>query len=531
MPRMLHGAFVRLDALEAVGTILASRQPALAAETRQRAMDLQAFDFLFPELQDDPANLLPESAQTPQDLIALGQAMGEPPQGGAGDPGDADIPAAYTYFGQFLDHDITLDAGSAPLANLLSPGLTPLPPDSIPDNIRNVRTGTLDLDSVYGQGPTDDANAVVPYDGDTLRLGKVTSLNGQQKPILRPPGKDDNNDLPREPRSADPAHDRAARIGDPRNDENTIVAQLHLAFLRAHNALVDDGNSFKKTQRLLRQHYQHIVVHDFLKRVADPAIVDDIVDNGNQVFDPARRDFFMPVEFSFAAYRFGHSMARAAYNFNLNFNQSGQPGTVPASFQLLFTFTALMGELGFGQGTDTLPDNWIAEWENLVDHGQPFDRARRIDTQLAPALFGLRNELGIQLAGLGSHLAVRNLLRGYLVRMPTGQAVAQALGKTPLTPAEMQAAAGSSQVLALQNGGFLSRTPLWYYVLAEAAHGGGQRLGPVGSTIVAEVLIGLVRRSPDSILKGKKKWSPSLPSSDPGTFKLADLLRLAGSLP
>jgi hypothetical protein len=529
---MAHGAFVRLDALEAVGDVLASRQPELAEAARPRAMDLQAFDFLFPQLQDDPANLLLESAQTPPDLVALGQTMGEPPPGGAGDPGDADIPAAYTYFGQFLDHDITLDAGSAPLANLMSPGLMPLPRDSIPENIRNVRTGTLDLDSVYGQGPTSDPNPVVPYDGDKLKLGKVTGLNGQVRPTLRPPGKDDDNDLPREPRGSDPAHDRAARIGDPRNDENTIVAQLHLAFLRAHNALVDDGDNFKKAQRLLRQHYQHIVVHDFLKRIADPAIVNDIVDNGNQVFDPTGRDFFMPVEFSFAAYRFGHSMARAAYNFNLNFNHSGQPGTFPASFELLFTFTALTGQLGFGQGTDTLPDNWIAEWENLIDDGQPFDKARRIDTQLAPALFGLRDEVGTPLAGLHSHLAVRNLLRGYLVRMPTGQAVAQALGITPLTPAQIQAAAGSpSQVTVLQSGGFLSRTPLWYYVLAEAAHGGGQPLGPVGSTILAEVLIGLVRRSPDSILKGNKQWKPSLPSSSPGAFELADLLRLAGSMP
>jgi len=115
--------------------------------------------------------------------------------------------------------------------------------------------------------------------------------------------------------------------------------------------------------------------------------------------------------------------------------------------------------------------------------------------------------------------------------MPTGQAVAQALGKTPLTPAQIQAAAASpNQVMTLQNGGFLSRTPLWYYVLAEAAHGGGQRLGPVGSTIVAEVLVGLVRRSPDSIFKGKRHRRPSLPSSSPGTFTLADLLRLAGTL-
>ena len=39
---------------------------------------------------------------------------------------------------------------------------------------------------------------------------------------------------------------------------------------------------------------------------------------------------------------------------------------------------------------------------------------------------------------------------------------------------------------------------LWHYLLAEANHHGGQRLGPVGSTIIADVLIGLVRRSDDS---------------------------------
>ena len=83
----------------------------------------------------------------------------------------------------------------------------------------------------------------------------------------------------------------------------------------------------------------------------------------------------------------------------------------------------------------------------------------------------------------------------------------------------------------LEDGGFLQRTPLWYYILAEAAVlGGSQHLGPVGSTIVAEVLVGLVRRSPDSILDPKSDWEPNLPSARPGTFRLPDLLRFAGVL-
>lgn len=526
MPRLSHGTLVRLDAFEAAGAALATHNPAMRrAFAAAPGMDLQAFDYLFPQLQADDANLLPVSPQTVEHLRNLGIAMGDPGDSPS-DPGDSAIPAAYTYFGQFLDHDITLEGGSSPAVDLFRPDLAPLAREVVPATIRNVRSATLDLDCVYGPP--------APRDGDRMVLGTVTRLNGQQEPMRRPAGKpDDGHDLPREGRSADPAHDRAALIGDFRNDENTIVSQLHTAFLRAHNAIVSTGKSFEQARRLLRQHYQHIVIHDFLKRVADPAIVDGILENGNQVFDPTNRDLFMPLEFSFAAYRFGHSMARSAYNFNLNFNFSGQPGTFPASFDLLFTFSALSGQLG---DFETLPDNWIAEWERLVDAGGQFDTTRRIDTKLAEPLFGLRNELGLPLARpdlphLG-HLAVRNLLRAYLVRMPTGQAVAGALGQSPLTAAELEAAAGSQQQIASLNaGGFLQRTPLWYYVLAEAAaRADGQHLGPVGSTIVAEVLIGLVRRSADSILRGQRRWKPSLPSAQRDLFTLTDLLRLAGVL-
>jgi hypothetical protein len=248
----------------------------------------------------------------------------------------------------------------------------------------------------------------------------------------------------------------------------------------------------------------------------------------------------MPLEFSFAAYRFGHTMARGAYNFNLNFNLSGQPGTLPATFALLFNFTALMGNLDprgpntpglpphHEQGTDTLPENWIVEWENLVTG----DKARRLDTKIVEPLFHLRQPDGTELAGLAAHLAARNLLRGYRLRMPTGQAVARALGQAPLTAQELETAAASAeQVAVLRTAGFGERTPLWYYILAEAtARANGQHLGPVGSTIIAEVLIGLVRRSANSILDGRARWTPSLPSATPDRFTLPDLLRFAGVL-
>jgi len=533
MARIPHGAVITIDAFQDARDDIAARSAAIPlAFATARPADVQDFDFLFPELQRDPNNLLPVARRTRDNLVRLGQSMRDP--GGRDPRGYSVIPAAYTYLGQFIDHDITLETVSATLPELLNPNLRPLPLPEIKRKIRNVRTATLDLDSVYG--------LPAPRAGIKMEVGKVTPLGGTAKPLLRPPGKDDFHDLKREPRSPDLEHDRAALIGDPRNDENLIVAQLHLAFLRAHNKLAERPYAtFKDARMHLRQHYQHIVLHDFLKRVADPQIVNQTIKQ-NYVYDALAEPFFLPLEFSVAAYRFGHTMVRADYDHNLNFNNSGQPGTIPATLGLLFTFTALSGGLSPDPtitGTDTLPDNWIIEWENFVDVGLPFNVARQLDTKLVEPLFELRDLLGNIVPGDGARLAVRNLLRGYLLRMPTGQAVAGALRRKlrgvreipVLTPAQVAAGAGGpEQQRVLRESGFLERTPLWYYILAEAALlGRGQRLGPVGSTLISEVIVGLVRRSDDSILR-TRGWRPTLPSARPGTFELSDLLRFAGVL-
>lgn len=559
MPSLGHGAVVRLDVLEAALAILAGRnsaiqdvlQDAVSDETNALTFslteDLQDFGFMFPHLQADPNNLLPVSPSTQANLIALGVTMHDPFNAGPEpNPGDSVIPAAYTYLGQFIDHDVTLETFSAAAPDLFLPGLTPLAPIVIENMIRNLRTGTLDLDSVYGPPAPPD-----PLDSEKLMVGVVAEFDPTNptfsvEPFLRPIGKDDANDLPRTPRHVILAHDRAALIGDPRNDENLIVAQLHLAFLRAHNALISGGMSGPEAQKTLRQHYQFMVVDDFLKTIADPAVVDAILEhgsptlaNGAPLFAPATEGstdpYFMPLEYAAAAFRFGHTMIRGGYNFNRNFNFSGAPGTLGASLGLLFSFSALSGSLG---DFETLPENWIIEWERMLDlgFGAPFDRARRVDTKLVEPLFHLTNIEGIEEPVNIRSLAVRNLVRGYLLRLPTGQAVATALGITPLTPLELQQAAASpAQAQALTAGGFLNRTPLWYYILAEASsntiHGGlGQRLGRVGSTIVASVLIAGARRSVDSFLTDASWNGPTLPSVRPGTFTLTDLLQLAGVL-
>ena len=360
MPRIAHGEVVTpgqvLDAQRELASSPGSGRNLDAAGPE----DLQAYGFLFKDLQRNGANLLPQSPDTPGHLKKLGETMEDRGVGGAGHHGDAGIPSIYTYFAQFVDHDITLEQSSFTLQELVAANMVPLPAGKI-RQLKNLRHPTLDLDSVYGPTSPPGPEPLLdpaPPGRNTMHVGSITRLTDpppvvevRSKPFLRVRLKGDDNDLPRLPRSDNKRDDRAAMIGDPRNDENLIVAQLHVAFLKAHNELMKQGKTFGQARRLLRQHYQHVVIHDFLKRVADRAIVNRILRHGNQVYDALAEPFFMPLEFTVAAYRFGHSMVRESYDFNLNFNS--------AELFLLFAFTAFSGQLGtdvFPQ-TATLPDN------------------------------------------------------------------------------------------------------------------------------------------------------------------------------
>ncbi|HEX8071575.1 MAG TPA: heme peroxidase family protein [Pyrinomonadaceae bacterium] len=463
--------------------------PPFAAPLVAASPDPNRFDYLFPNLQNT-ADLLPESPATVSALKQLGNTMSEP---GTDPTRNSAIPAAYTYFGQFIDHDITLMSLPRDI-KLDDPNLAPLAPSDV-QRIRNVRTATFDLDCVYSEAP---------HASDDLMLLGLVAKDGP-----RPAGKVGNDfDLPRQGRSPDPAHDRTARIGDGRNEENAIIAQMHVAFLRAHNALVARGHTYCEARALLRQHYQWIVIHDYLKRVADPAIVDDLLANPGNLY-PAGR-LFIPFEFSAAAFRFGHTMVRAAYDVNVNF---------PARFASLLRLFNVLGPYL------NLPEKWLIQWENFVEGGT--NVARRIDTSLVEPLSTLPGLPGIAIRGEIS-LAVRNLLRGYVLRIPTGQAVARVLSLPILSASELvEAAVSKEQAEVLESTELSTRTPLWFYILAEAVHfNQGRLLGPVGSTLVAGVLIGLIRNTKNSFLQ-TPNWTPSVSGTK---FDLPDLLRLAGVL-
>jgi len=519
------------------------------------------FGYLFDDLAAQfPARHLPGGpAHVTADLEALGVALAETPEANGNPPGlvgNSTIPPVYTYWGQFIDHDITANTDRQnSVTDLTIQPVQPVPPAQVQNELRNLRQPALNLDSVYGDGPdmAGGGPATGLYDGPALRVGEVAQVNDDGSAIrgdhVTPAG-DERHDLPR--------NGTAAILGDARNDENLIVAQFHVAFLRFHNAVLDwvrahppgDGYQpgddmalFTRARDLVRWHYQWLVVHDFLKTVTLPGTADKVLLGGNRLFAPRDGEVYMPLEFSVAAYRFGHSMVRAAYDYNRNF---GRPGVVipSAPFGLIFNFTGQGRPQPFNGGTTVLPFNWVIEWDRFTDKGdsQPDHFARKIDTQLAPPLFDMINQitpaeqaLPAPVQDILKRLAVRNLLRGYQLALPTGQAVAAALGVAPLTEAELLQGNSAAVNDALTGGGFIQHTPLWFYLLKEAeVRANGNSLGEAGSRIVAETLIGQLRYDPDSFLNVPGGWNPAqgvlLANGDP-IVTIKDLFRFAGVLP
>ena len=345
---------------------------------------------------------------------------------------------------------------------------------------------------------------------------------------------DHRNDLPRGPEGF-------AQVGDHRNDENLVVAQTHIAFLKFHNKVCDTLSAsglapeaiFTEARRLVTWHYQWLVLHDWVERITQKGIVAKILDHGRE-FYRFKRTPFMPVEFSAAAYRLGHSMVREAYSHNRIFTQGG---LAPATLALLFRFTGLSGGIVGDLAPNppaaptpiaVLPSNWIIDWRRFHEVALPnpadvaFNLSRRIDPFVVPTLHTL--------PGGGGSLPFRNLKRGVMLGLPSGQSVAREMRiHNPLTPDEI--ATGPDGAVAKKHRLHL-HTPLWYYILKEAEQrGNGERLGPVGATIVSEVFVGLVQGDRRSFLSLQgKQWRPELPSKTPGDFTMADLLRFVGDI-
>lgn len=426
------------------------------------------------------------------------------------------IAAGYTYLGQFIDHDITFDPVSS-LQRL-----------NDPDALEDFRTPRLDLDCLYGRGPADQPYL---YDKPSGRgkfiLGANRGVAGMDRPDLQ--------------RTAD----GTALIGDKRNDENKIVAQIQALFLKFHNKVYDqiapkfgpgqEDAHFNEAQRIVRWCYQWIVLHDFLPKVCDPVIVAQVMPSAGrrepnlQFYRPHGGDAFIPIEFSVAAYRFGHSMVRPSYALNdvakssANFN--GKPfGRIPIFVRQSNATTDAMN--GFGEA---LPNAWGIDWSFFF--GKPGTHpdgqkqipqpSYRIDAFLVDPL-GALPEFATAPSPFAS-LAFRNLQRGVSMGLPSGQNVARMMGaQTVLSDEQLWSVRNEEEALIPwaegtvffqkpQNRKWLAgAAPLWYYILKEAEiMNHGHHLGEVGSRIVAETLVGLAWNDHYSYLFQMPRWDPS----------------------
>lgn len=166
------------------------------------------------------------------------------------------------------------------------------------------------------------------------------------------------------------------------------------------------------------------------------------------------------------------------------------------------------------------------------DPAHPPQKAKRIEPLLNTLLLDLPN--GVIPANVTvplRSLATRNLLRSEALEVPSGQDVARVLGANVLKAADLRTIAqnaGSTKPLPLSDEQ-LNDCYLWYYLLAEAYRDSkGDRLGEAGARMVAEVFIGVIDADGMTYRNMFPKWTPTLPSAQPGTFKIADLLNLAG---
>ncbi len=381
------------------------------------------------------------------------------------------IPAGWPFFGQLIAHDITHDR-------------SPLQETEDVNTLQNFRKPRLDLECVYGSGPVGQPYLYDFHDPDKLLIGRNQSSKG---------------DLPRN-------EEGLALIGDARNDTHLFISQLHLAFLHFHNRIVDrlraEGTKsqlvFERATRIVRRHYQCIVIHEFLPLSVGAKLVDELLESGSKLCH-FEGEPFIPVEFSDGAYRFGHAQIRDAYDVNRNLR--GVP-----------IFPDLVGICS------VTPERQM-DWKLFFsfEGEDPPQASRRITPQLVPSLLRLPVALVGETPRQEYHsLASRDLYRGHSVALPSGEAIARAAGLAPSAATELK-----------EGDANWSGTPLWLYVLAESeVQHKGEYLGELGGRIVAEVIVELLRNDPTSLLS-EPDWQPDLAGAD-GRFGIADLLKYAG---
>ena len=452
-------------------------------------------------------------------------------------PDNPTMTAGSTFVGQFTDHDITFDQTSQ-LGVPQNPMVSP-----------NTRTAALDLDSVFGGGPGLRPELYVPNTDGSVGPKLKIGTGGVHEDV---------------PRVANGDGTYSALLGDPRNDENVIIAGLHCAHILFYNRVLDELGSldlsvfpaarhadlsnryvrFLIARQVTLWHYQWLLVNEHLPQIAGQEIVNDVLRRGNRFYRPPHGDAFIPIEFGAAAYRFGHSMVRPSYraNFTSGTGDSSSPTANPF-FALVFDANLPNFSDPVSYDRDDLLGGFPAArryvgWQTFFDLGDgQVKNNKKIDTTISSVLFTL------PVPAIAPHtqaapvvLAQRNLLRQLTWGLPSGQAIAKAMGAPALGRSDLSDIAGAYAP-------FATSTPLWYYILAEAkATTDGLHLGPIGGRIVTETLSGLLRADPTSYLSVNPRFKPFLgtdlslgPAPNPNitgnrTYTRAHFLHYAGVL-
>lgn len=457
--------------------------------------------------------------------------------------GSSEIPAGYTYLAQLVAHDMVQSVASVDAIG---------EHEGVP---RNMRRAGLVLDTIYGAGPLMSPMAYASEGRKPMGQRRIRlRLSKARLP------KDDTGGSPYRdlPRVTSPIYDRTpsgdlralndfdwgtlaklrstyfenALINDPRNDDNLFVSQLTVAFHLLHNALVadvadrqddlparlqpkSDLHRFRIARQLAVCAYRRVVRHDLLKHLLIPPVhaqFEQAFDAQAQPSAPAD-DHRMPVEFSHAAFRFGHAMVRPHYRINdqlLDFSGGGVQGDKRGTISLknaldatsndrlrtlvpfdrhwwvewrhFFRFPGLDHEPQFARHIapymegEMARDDLVAHFDQAEKGGLPFRdvvRSVEIGTQTVASLYREVELRGLSAPnGLQDPEVRRDLIRTWLLQE----------GDLGFTEAEL--------VSLSEN------PPLAFYVLFEAAvEAGGRTLGTLGSTIVADTLYRELARS------------------------------------